>query len=161
MQPSLVNSLNKPLLRNALRKLRQIPLTGTHPAYMATAPQETLDFLAMLAGLKPVYLLGRGLDDPRWVGGVLEIAREMNFHTVQAPYWDALPSDGGLPPSYNEGHDVASREAFYVTKLHAIEHQLIGIRDKGKITMEEESHLREHALLSVPCCPSIMRGQSR
>lgn len=147
MRPSLGTSLNKPLLRNALRKLRKIPLTGAHPAYVATAPQEMLDFLAMLVGLKPVYLLGRGLDDPRWVSGVLKIAREMNLHTVRAPYWDAFPCREGHAPSYREEDEVASQEAFYITKLPAVARQVIGIRDRGKITMEEESRL-----LGYPIC---------
>ena len=31
--------------------------------------QEILDFLALAAGLKPVLLLGRGIDAPHWIAG--------------------------------------------------------------------------------------------
>lgn len=143
---SLATSV-RPRLRNALRKLRTIPLTGAHPGCVATAPQEMLDFLAMLAGLKPVYLLGRGLDDPRWVGCVLKIAREMDLRTVQARYWDALSCDQGLASSYREKDNVAARDAFYITSRRAVAQQVVRIRDTGKITLEEESRL-----LGYPIC---------
>ena len=139
--------LNAPLLRNALKKLRKIPLTGPHPAYLIAAPQEMLDFLAMLAGLKPVYLLGRGLDDPRWMGGVLRIAREMNLRTVEAPYWDAAPRGEGLMAQYRVENEVGPQKAFYITKSPAVADQVIRIRGQGQIAIEEEARL-----LGYPIC---------
>jgi hypothetical protein len=84
-------TIDKFRLRQALRKLRQIPFNRDDPADAATAPQEMLDFLAMLAGLKPVVLLGRGFDDHRWIAGVSAIARKMSLHLVTGPKWEAEP----------------------------------------------------------------------
>ena len=61
-------SVNKPRLRSALKKLRQVRFDRSDSANVGMAPQEMLDFPAMLAGLKPVCLVGRGFDDPDWVG---------------------------------------------------------------------------------------------
>ena len=53
--------MNKPVLRNALKKLRAVPFDRNEYANVMIAPQEMLDFLAMVAGIKPVYLLGADL----------------------------------------------------------------------------------------------------
>jgi hypothetical protein len=45
-----------------------------------------LDFLAMLAGLKSVYLLGRGMDAPSWVADVSRIATAIGLHVELGPY---------------------------------------------------------------------------
>ena len=54
---------NKAWLRNTLKKLIAIGVSLKDVHEHATAAQETLDFLAMLAGLKPVMMLGRGFDN--------------------------------------------------------------------------------------------------
>ena len=57
----MLKSVDKPRLRNALKKLRRIPFDRGDPYNQAIAPQEMLDFLAMISGLKPVVLIGRGI----------------------------------------------------------------------------------------------------
>lgn len=81
---------NKSLLRSTLRELRGIEFDRTEYANLAMAPQEMLDFLATLDGLKPVYLLGRGFDDPNWIKGVQEIANKKRLHIVPGAYWGAV-----------------------------------------------------------------------
>jgi hypothetical protein len=49
------STIDRSRLRQALRKLREIPFSRDDLSNVATAPQEMLDFLAMLAGLKPVF----------------------------------------------------------------------------------------------------------
>ena len=50
---------------------------------------EIHDFLAMLDGIKPVFLHGRGLAPPDWVEQVLSIARELGLRVIEGPFWDA------------------------------------------------------------------------
>ena len=69
-EPDMSKSVDKPRLRNALKKLRRIPFDREDPYNLATAPLEMLEFLAMIAGLKPVVLIGRGFDDQNWIKGV-------------------------------------------------------------------------------------------
>ena len=87
----MLKSVDKPRLRNALNKLRRIPFDRGDPYNQAIAPQEMLDFLAMISGLKPVVLIGRGFDDPQWVKGVKSIANEMRLHVIQGLKWHAQP----------------------------------------------------------------------
>ena len=49
---------NKARLRNTLKKLAAIGVGPGDGHDHATAAQEALDFLAMMAGLKPVLMLG-------------------------------------------------------------------------------------------------------
>ena len=101
LDPRTMN-IDKPRLRNALKKLRQVPLDHTNPANVAMAPQEMLDYLAMLAGLKPVCLVGRGFDDSDWVAGVERLAREMRLQVVNGAKWHAESEHAGLPDWYSD-----------------------------------------------------------
>ena len=44
---------------------------------------ETHDFLAMLEGVKPVFLHGRGLAPKDWINEVLGMAQELGLHIVK------------------------------------------------------------------------------
>ena len=67
---------NKSRLRNTLKKLNKIPSDRTEMTEAQAGAQEALDFLAMMAGVKPVMLLGRGYNDPIWIKGVLQVAAD-------------------------------------------------------------------------------------
>ena len=86
---------NKARLRNTLKKLAAIGHGATDSDDHATAAQEALDFLAMLAGLKPVAMLGRGFADRHWIEGTVKIATDLELHIVEGPYWDPYRSPGG------------------------------------------------------------------
>ena len=82
---------DKSRLRNTLKKLSRLAPGDGDPQPTA---QEALDFLAMMAGIKPVMLLGRGYNDPMWIKGVLQIAADSKLHIVEGPYWDASADAG-------------------------------------------------------------------
>ena len=90
-------TVNKPLLRSVLKNLRAVPFDRRDYSNCMIAPQEMLDFLAMMAGIKPVYLLGRGFDDPPWVKGVIAIADKMGLHIINGPEWNACPDAHEYP----------------------------------------------------------------
>jgi hypothetical protein len=81
--------MNRVRLRNALKKLPNIALDRSDDENRMIAPQEMLDFLAMAAGIKPVFLMGRGFADSAWIAGVSALARDMSFHVVRGPEWEA------------------------------------------------------------------------
>jgi hypothetical protein len=56
--------MNRVRLRNALKKLRNIEIDRSDEANRMIAPQEMLDFLAMAAGIKPVFSNGARLCRP-------------------------------------------------------------------------------------------------
>lgn len=145
-----MRSSQKPRLRNSLRKLRQIEsgLGGAIDAH--EAGQETLDLLALLAGLKPVFLLGRGLDDGRWVAGVIGVARGLALRVVEGPYWDATPFGGDVPGWYAERSRaaLAPSRAWYVCKSAAMEQAVRAVcAAGGRLTVPEEARL-----LGYPVC---------
>jgi len=154
-------SLDKIRLRNTLRKLRQIPIDRKDRADSAMLPQEMLDVLAMLAGLKPVYLLGRGFDDRAWIEGVLAIAKFQGLHIVAGPKW--MPASRGLDflPEWfrtlvaETQTDKAS--VYYICRTRTISEELKAIVSDGQITIEQEARL----LCYPECCVSehYQRGQ--
>jgi hypothetical protein len=131
--------------------LRQIEsgLGGAIDAH--EAGQETLDLLALLAGLKPVFLLGRGLDDARWVAGVLGVVRGLALRVVEGPYWDATPFGDDLPGWYVARSRAAlvPLRAWYVCRSAATERAVRAVcANGGRLTVAEEARL-----LGYPeCC---------
>lgn len=142
--------IDKPRLRNALKKMRRVPFDHTDPINVAMAPQEMLDYLAMLAGLKLVCLVGRGFDDPDWVAGVERLAREMRLQVVNGLEWDAEPEHAGLPDWYSDvaPTDPSPRQVVYICKSQAVAREVRAVCDMGKIAMEDEARLLGYP----PCC---------
>ncbi|MBK19619.1 MAG: hypothetical protein CMM52_12365 [Rhodospirillaceae bacterium] len=62
---------------------------------------EIHDFLAMLYGIKPVFLHGRGLAPENWIEEVLNLARDLELEIIEGPFWDATPY-GEFPNWYHE-----------------------------------------------------------
>ena len=150
---------NKSRLRNTLKKLVAIGHGGAEPHDRATAAQEALDFMAMLAGIKPVLLLGRGFDDAQWLEGALRIAIDLRLHVVEGPYWDAEPSHAGLPEWYSEHARAAFRgfRAHYVSKARAVADEVAGLCRSGTPSIEDEARL-----LGYPrCCVEAHHGRER
>ena len=140
---------NKARLRNTLKKLVAIGVSPEDGHEHATAAQETLDFLAMLAGLKPVMMLGRGFDNTQWIKGALQIAVDLNLHIVEGPYWDAVPTPAGLPEWYIE-HTRAAFEGFrahYICKARATADEVVGLCQTGTPSVADEARL-----LGYPVC---------
>ena len=76
-------TLIKLRLRNTLKKLKRIEFDRQNQYNREVAPQEMLDFLAMIYGIKPVVLIGRGFDDQQWISGVRRVARDMNLYEIE------------------------------------------------------------------------------
>ena len=84
---------NKSRLRNTLKKLNRIPSDRAEMAEAQAGAQEALDFLSMMAGAKPVMLLGRGYNDPVWIKGVLQVAADARLGRSGTP----APMPGRAP----------------------------------------------------------------
>ena len=152
---------NKARLRNTLKKLAAIGLGPDDGHDHATAAQEALDFLAMLAGLKPVLMLGRGFDNTQWIKGALQIAVDLKLHIVEGPYWDAVlaPEEDSLPEWYIE-HSRGAFESFrahYVCKARATADEVAEMCRTGTPTVADEARLLDYP----PCCVEAHYARSR
>ena len=139
-----------PRLRNALRKLHAAPIDWTDPYAAATAGQEALDVVALLAGLKPVYVLGRGFADPGWRDHVLGLAAAWRLHVREGPYWVAAPPPADLPGWFAEIADARLRagRAHYLARTRAAAAAVAAACASGRPSIAEEARL-----LGFPeCC---------
>jgi hypothetical protein len=142
--------MNRVRLRNTFKKLRNIEFDRSDDANRMIAPQEMLDFLAMVAGIKPVFLMGRGFDDPAWIKGVSALAREMSLHVVCGSEWearhDACPDLPQWYIDFMEGRAIP-REVFYIAKTRGLKEEVSACCSTRTITIEQEARL-----LGYPVC---------
>ena len=141
---------DKSRLRNTLKKLSRLAPGDGDPQPTA---QEALDFLAMMAGIKPVMLLGRGYNDPMWIKGVLQIAADSKLHIVEGPYWDASADAGAgadLPDWYldHARHAFAEHRAYYICRARSVADEVAKICETAAITVAEEARLLHYP----DCC---------
>jgi hypothetical protein len=144
---------NKVKLRNTLRKLDAVRRGAVAQIDRGEAAQEALDFLALLAGLKPVFLLGRGVADPPWIRGVLQIAIDQGLYVVEGPYWDAGAADSDLPDWFRDHGASAFRElrAHYICRARATTDQVEAVCAAGAAS--GPTLAQEARLLGYPeCC---------
>src|SRR5260221_987874 len=142
--------MNKPLLRSTLKNFRALPLDKANHANVMIAPQEMLDFLALRAGIKPVFLLGCGYDDLKWIEGVVAMARKAGLHEVDGPMWNAKADDEALPRWFRD-HLKAVRQAsqaFYICRTRSTAEEVEKSFENPPITMEQEAQLLGYPL----CC---------
>ena len=152
---------NKARLRNTLKKLTAIDLGPDDGHDHATAAQEALDFMAMMAGIKPVLMIGRGFNNTQWIKGALQIAVDLKLQIVEGPYWDAVAAPAGddLPEWYIE-HTRAAFEGFrahYVCKARATAEEVAELCRTGSLTVADEARLLDYP----PCCVEAHYAQSR
>lgn len=137
-------------LRNALKKLRKIQFDHTQMTHVAMASQEMLDFLAMLEGIKPVYLLGRGFDDPDWIVGVYEVAVSTGLKVVKGRGWAAEEDMASAPAWYqelNEADEKGGAEYYYICKAPVVAAKLAKLTSQDFVSPDVEA-----ALLGYPAC---------
>ena len=138
-----------PEIGRLYQNLRDIEGSLSGAVHPGGLEQEILDFLAMAAGLKPVFLLGRGLDSPQWVADASGLAGDFGFHVVQGPYWDATPF--GKFPNWYRDHTVVQLAPFratYVCSSNETAHEIDSINDAGgRLSMSTEARL-----LGYPAC---------
>ncbi len=141
---------NLPRLRSLLKKLHAAPIAWNAPYVAATAGQEALDFIAMAAGMKPVYLTGRGFDEAGWRETVEAVARTGGFHVHAGPYWYAGPTDETLPAWFiaPARERLAAGRACYVAKTRRIACELAELAAGAPPSLAQEARL-----LGFPeCC---------
>ena len=129
--------------------LRDMENTLADPVPTDELAQEILDFLAMSAGLKPVYLMGRGLESAQWVAAVTGLAGDLGFHAMEGPFWDSTPF--GKFPGWYRDHNVAQLAPFratYVCSFRETAQEIASINDAGgRLSMSAEARL-----LGYPVC---------
>ncbi len=141
---------NLPRLRSLMKKLYAAPIAWTDGYVAATAGQEALDFIAMAAGIKPVYLTGRGFDETGWRDTVEAVARTGGFHVLTGPYWHAAPADEALPSWFTAPtrERLAAGQACYVAKTRRVASELAELAAGA-----QPGIAREARLLGFPeCC---------
>ena len=137
-------------LRGTLRKLAALSGEGSGADDPAAAAQEALDFLAMLAGLKPIFLLGRGFNDASWIAGVRKLASAQKLYVVEGPYWNAAAATEGLPDWFaaHIRDAFAGRVAWYIGRSRAAIEEARAVCETGTPTVAQEARL-----LGYPeCC---------
>lgn len=141
---------NKAQLRGTLRKLSALAGSPSDDHDRGTAAQEALDYLAMLVGIKPVFLLGRGFNDPDWIDGVRTLAKTQKLQIIEGPYWDACVGAETSPGWYLEYLKAAfaGKTAWYICRSRAAAEEVSAINETGRPTVEQEARL-----LGYPeCC---------
>lgn len=155
----MIRGVDKARLRNAARKLDAARAAFPDPADRIEAAQEALDFLAMAVGLKPVLLLGRGLDATPWLRAVLQLAIDRGFHVVEGPCWEAEIALEGLPGWYAErtAAAISGMRAHYVCKARATARAVAAACRGGAPTVDEEARLLGYP----PCCVAAHYRRAR
>ena len=149
-------AIDKPKLRNAYKKIKACaePLVGVgDPAEIS---QEILDMLAAINGLKPVCVLGRGLDDKGWIANVSDVAAQIGLHVARGPLWDAMPwvatFRGAKLPDWYVDHcrgELDQHRAVYIWRTQAAGSavQIVNAAG-GRLSIADEARL-----LGFPeCC---------
>lgn len=139
--------MDRILLLGTLKKLLDLPFEPAE--YNVPSPdQEYLDFLAMVAGIKPVFLAGRGFDDPRWTAGVIDIARKVGLRVLTGPIWNAKPERHGLPAWFVAfSHEARGGDAVFICRDDEIAATVQAALDGGPVTVADEARL-----LGYPAC---------
>lgn len=114
------------------------------------AGQDMLDVLAVLDGLKPVLLAGRGAGDERWTAGLLGVAQSFGLAVVEGAYWNARPPTDA--PGWYADHvagEMAAGRAWYVTASDQTADELRALCAAGR----SPDVATEARLLGYPeCC---------
>jgi hypothetical protein len=137
-------------LRKAAERLKQIPWDTTSNYNRLVAPQEILDFLAMLGGLKPIYVLGRGFDDPQWIRGIRELSVDLGLFVLDGLPWEPAEIEGPLPLWYREylRSLEVRRVVSYIARLEPVAEEVLPLSQSGLVTEADEARL-----LGYPeCC---------
>jgi len=140
----------KPILKDVYHSLTALVKKITDTSIVTKLEMECLDFAAMVSGLKPVFLLGRGIDHPEWVEGIISLSKDLELNVLNGPFWDATPY-AGLPSWYREHcqRELGHLRAYYIASGRVSVEAILRINKAGgKLGMTEEARL-----LGYPeCC---------
>jgi hypothetical protein len=135
-------------VRRAVRDLLNVPIDRSEPHAMVVSAQDTLEFAAMLVGMKPVFLLGRGFDDKAWISAVSKSASEMRVGLVEDSFWNPDFSRSNIPAWLRDlRRSTVPERAIYISGLHDVFREIREISGRGGVTPDEESRL-----LGYPRC---------
>ena len=152
-------SFEKTRLRNVLRRLRAADPVLDPNTDRGEVAQEMLDLFAVTVGLKPVFLLGRGLDDAKWIAAALDASRRLGLRIFEGPIWDAMRYGSDIPGWYADhiAAETAALRVWYVCKTQVVEQEIQRIfAQGGRLTVEEEA-----VLLAYPeCCVAAHYGRA-
>jgi hypothetical protein len=127
----------RPLLRAMADALAETP---------DAARQDGLDFLAVVAGLKRVCLIGRGFADEKFSALLRRLAASAGLPEHIGAGWDP---QGDLPAWYLAASTArrARQEYFYICADEATRREVAALAIKDRVTAAAEA-----ALLSFPLC---------
>ena len=111
---------------------------------------EVYDFLALLDGVKLVFLHGRGHAPVQWVEPIKTFACSLKLFVIEGFYWDATPYDEF--PNWYQDHcrnKLLQFRAWYICKEAELAAAIKNINTRaGRLSMAEEAYL-----LGYPeCC---------
>ena len=148
-------AFDKARLKKLLNRLEAAASGLAGRADPAEIAQEMLDFLAMMAGLKPVFAMGRGVDGPGWQEAIRALASDEKLTATEGPLWDATPwqssiGDIRLPEWYADGcrTEMAGLTAIAICRTKSIAAHIETVNKAGgRLSMAEEARL-----LGYPTC---------
>lgn len=130
-------------IRKVAERLKRIPFDQSTYYNATVAPQEALDFLAMLGGLKPVYVLGRGFDDRRWVAGVRALSVELGLFVIDGPPFLPVVGETTLPDWFRELAEASETRhpVGYISRIEALAEEVLRLGEVGRLDVAQEAHL--------------------
>lgn len=141
---------NNIFISSVYRRLASVAGSLGNALDSRAAAQEILDFLAVFDGLKPAVLIGRGLDDERWIAGVLGIAAALELSIVDAPLREAGRPAADVPDWYADHLEetLAAGRAWYVAASEPVAKALRAMSRGDRYDVADEAWL-----LGYPeCC---------
>lgn len=133
-------------LRAVVRRLGKIRAGQNNLYARVSMHQDTLELAALLAGMKPVFLLGRGFDDLTWVSQIKKIAADLRLEIVEDSCWNVDLSGLHFPEWYRRMRNNQD-QAVYITRNREAVSEILKISARGWVSPEEEARL-----LGYPMC---------
>jgi hypothetical protein len=134
-------------VRRAVRNLLKVPIDRREPYAKAVSAQDTLEFAAMLLGIKPVFLLGRGFDDQAWISAVRQTASDLCVALVEDAYWNPDDTKLNIPVWFRDLKRAPER-ATYISAVPGVVSEIRKISAREWVTSAEEARLLRYP----ECC---------
>lgn len=144
------------IFRTASAALRSL-LARVENDRRATAWQDGLDLLAVLAGLKPVCVIGRWGNEA-WAEALRAAADRADLPRIDSAPWEPEPPDEQLPRWYlaATARRRANRHVLYIFGDGAAARDAATLSAKGRVGAAEEA-----ALLGYPpCCVAAQHSRT-
>src|ERR1700687_838532 len=133
-------------IRRIVRALLKVPIDRREPHAKVVSAQDALEFAAMLLGIKPVFLLGRGFDDQAWISAMRQTALDLGVGFAEDVYWNVDDSKIDMPAWFRDLR-ITRERAPYVSAASGALSEIRQISARGWVTPVEEARL-----LGYPKC---------